>query len=285
MARGKMAHLIGRRFGRLVVVEKTRTASGRVAWVCKCDCGKSTIVRTDSLTRGLTKSCGCLAIEAATGISRHQDLAGQRFGRLTAIEPSGRDKNSRAVIWKCKCDCGSVQYARSSSLNAGEVRSCGCLQRDVVAELNTTHGLSGGRDQTNRLYRIWRNMKQRCTNPNATKYELYGGRGIKVCDGWQEYEPFHEWATSNGYDDALTLERVDRDGHYEPNNCTWVSYKAQARNTVQNNLLTYKGKTMPLIEWVEKTGIKYSTLRSRVFVYGWSVERAIETPVRNEGAQ
>lgn len=218
-------------------------------------------------------------------MKRYTDLAGRRFGRLVVVEPFGRDKNNRAIIWKCRCDCGNVHHARSSSLNAGEVQSCGCLQRDIASQVNLTHGLSDREGYNNRIYRIWRNMKQRCSNPNAAKFELYGGRGIKVCDEWLDYEPFHDWAMASGYRDDLTLERVDRDGRYEPGNCIWASYKTQARNTGQNNLVTYKGETLPLVQWAEKAGIRYSTLRSRIFIYGWSVEKAIETPVRERRAK
>jgi len=123
-------------------------------------------------------------------------------------------------------------------------------------------------------------MKQRCANPKATKYEIYGGKGVRVCDEWQEYEPFHKWAMANEYKNSLTIDRIDNNGDYCPENCRWATYRKQNLNKSQNRLVAFKGKTMPLAEWAERLGMNYSTLRARLSQYGWPVEKALTKPVR-----
>lgn len=130
-----------------------------------------------------------------------------------------------------------------------------------------------GRSKT-KLYSVWKTMKYRCSNKNNHKYKNYGGRGIKVCDEWKDYSLFKAWALSNGYRDNLTIDRVDVDGNYEPNNCRWVDMKTQQRNRSNNKLIEYKGETKCLSEWVEITGIGHKTILYRLN-NGWSVEKAL----------
>lgn len=207
------------------------------------------------------------------------DLTGQRFGRLIAIEESGRSKG-RSVIWLCKCDCGNTHTVIAPMLKNGSIRSCGCLKRDMVAEKNYKHGHAG-----DRLYRIWAGIKRRCYVEKDASYKDYGGRGICLCEEWHDYEKFHEWAMNNGYDpDAprgtCTIDRINPNGHYEPSNCRWASTTVQQRNKRNNHYLTYKGQTHPVTEWADILGIDKGTLESRVNRYGWSIERAFMTPVR-----
>ncbi|OEH55924.1 hypothetical protein AQ616_18985 [Oceanobacillus sp. E9] len=129
-----------------------------------------------------------------------------------------------------------------------------------------------------RIYRTWQNMKSRCNNPNASKYHLYGGKGIKVCDEWSEsFITFHDWAMKNGYTDELTLDRINGNKDYEPCNCRWVTYKVQSNNTTQNNIITYKDVSMTAAQWAEKLNMNYNTFTERLR-RGWTLERAIETP-------
>lgn len=126
-----------------------------------------------------------------------------------------------------------------------------------------------------RLYNIWLNMKQRCSNPKASHYEYYGGRGISVCREWRDsFSSFREWAISNGYNEKLTLDRIDRDEDYCPGNCRWITQMEQMSNTSRNIMLTYKGDTHSLSEWSRILGVPYGTLKSR-YRYGWSVERIL----------
>ena len=135
--------------------------------------------------------------------------------------------------------------------------------------------------QPARLYRIWSNMKNRCTNPNADNYSFYGGRGIKVCDEWRDdFVPFRAWAMANGYADNLTLDRIDNDGDYSPANCRWETHLRQCNNTRRNHLLTFQGETHTISEWARIVGMKADTLERRINYRGWPVEKALTTSVR-----
>lgn len=122
-------------------------------------------------------------------------------------------------------------------------------------------------------------MKQRCKNPKAAKYKLYGGKGVSVCSQWEDYINFDEWSRSNGYKDDLTLDRINGNGDYSPENCRWATHSEQALNTTQNRLITFENETRPLAEWARIKNISYSVLSSRITEYGWGVEKALTTPV------
>lgn len=135
--------------------------------------------------------------------------------------------------------------------------------------------------QPARLYRIWSNMKNRCTNPNADNYSFYGGRGITVCDEWgDDFITFRDWAFANGYADNLTLDRINNDGNYCPENCRWETHLHQCNNTRRNHLLTFRGETHTISEWARIVGMKVDTLERRINAYGWPVEKALTTSVR-----
>lgn len=140
-------------------------------------------------------------------------------------------------------------------------------------------GISTHHDTKSRLYKIWTSMRERCYRKGHTHYKDYGGRGITVCEEWLEYLPFKEWASASGYKDGLTIDRIDNNGNYEPSNCRWVTIKEQANNKRTNHIVHYKDTEYTLSQLAEKVGIKQTTLRERLNM-GWSVERAVETPVR-----
>lgn len=155
---------------------------------------------------------------------------GKRFNRLTVLDLVGKDKYGR--IYRCKCDCGNIKDVKISLLNNGGTKSCGCLQKEVTSkrlkESNMTHGYS-----KTRLYKILSNMKARCYNKNTSSYRDYGDKGIEVCDEWRNsFESFRDWAYENGYNDTLTIDRIDSNGNYEPNNCRWIT---KSENTKYRN--------------------------------------------------
>lgn len=202
------------------------------------------------------------------------NIVGQRFGRLIVKDYGGKG------TWKCLCDCGNQVTTRTNSLKGGLTQSCGCLSRERTLEACTKHGLS-----KHPLYRTWINMRSRCNNPNSTKYEIYGGKGISVCDEWENsIELFYRWAIDNGWRKGLTIDRINSDSDYCPSNCRWVDYKVQANNTTQVHNITYDGKTMGIVAWSEELGISKKMLSERIR-RGWSIDRAFTTQNTKTGKE
>lgn len=206
------------------------------------------------------------------------DMTGKTYGKLTVIEKDHQDGRGE-WYWKCKCECGNEKVVSGYKLRSGNTSSCGCLQTALRQHgTHRTHGMTN-----TRIYNIWSNMKARCTNPKCYEYHAYGGKGIRVCDDWLRFENFYSWATSHGYADGLTIDRVDVNGNYCPNNCRWVSQKEQALNRTDNHLVTAFGKTKTIKEWSVESGINYDTIERRLNAYHWTPDRAVSEPVHYRG--
>lgn len=202
------------------------------------------------------------------------NLVGQRFGRLevTSLYPE-KDKYSHSK-WVCKCDCGNTIIVLGGLLRHGHKKSCGCLYKESRQFVAKKHG-----DSKTRLYCLWNGIKARCYYKKHKEYMNYGGRGIAICEEWLDYETFKNWAYSHGYNDTLTIERVDINKNYCPKNCLWISRKQQAWNKTSTVKVFYKNKYWTIKELSEETGLAVNLLRSRIRNQGWTVEKAVTEPL------
>ena len=206
-------------------------------------------------------------------MSRHIDLTNQRFGRLVAIVKEGRNHRNYA-LWRCKCDCGNEKLIAYAELKKGRVKSCGCWQRERMAALNKSHGMSSSKE-----FRSWMKAKDRCFNPKHPAYEKYGGRGIVMCDEWRNsFTAFYEYM--GDCPRTYTLDRIDNSKGYEPGNCRWASKKEQAMNSCWPKLVTIDGVTKNLSEWATLNGLRKESVYNRINKLGWSVEDAVSKPAR-----
>ena len=218
--------------------------------------------------------------EKEIGMGTFKNLTGMRFGRLTVlglsddyVAPNGKHRKQ----YKCLCDCGSEKVIIGENLSRGLTLSCGCLQKERASQSNTKHG-----ETDSRLYNIWCAMKRRCLNPNVPEYLLYGGRGISICDAWMDYSNFSNWANNTGYDSnakrgQCTIDRIDVDGDYCPENCRWVTQQEQMNNVRYNHYVTYNGETHTIAEWARLYNMPYAKLSQRLNRYGYDIEKALIT--------
>ena len=208
-------------------------------------------------------------------MSNKIDLTGKRFGRLTVVCEAGR--KHKEVAWKCICDCGKTIIASGYNLRIGKTKSCGCYMVDQTKKANTKHGMFG-----KPIYRTYFNMKNRCYNPNYCLYKDYGGRGISVCDEWigeNGFSHFYEWAKENGYRPDLSLDRINCNRNYSPQNCRWVNMVAQQNNRRNNHTITANGETHTMAEWARITKIPYCTIQRRIRS-GWKESDAVTRSVQ-----
>ncbi len=205
------------------------------------------------------------------------DLTNQRFGKLLVLEEKGRKYGE--VAWLCQCDCGKKSVATSANLRRGNSRSCGCGRagNGRGARFKPTHGMTGSPE-----YEAWHAMIRRCENPRAIGWKNYGGRGVKVCDRWRHSSKDFLEDMGRRPSPSHSLDRIDSNGNYTPENCRWATLKEQHRNRRDNAYVNYKGETRCVSEWAETVGMNPELLRDRLR-YGWTMERAWNEPVRNKG--
>ena len=276
----KIIDLTGKRFGYLLVKEQAgKDKHGHTLWKCDCDCGnKDYIVSGDRLTRNITTSCGCKQKKQFD--KEIQKLIGKKVNRLTVIERAQNyvsPKGKSHTMLKCKCDCGEIVVLDKYFVTKGIVKSCGCLQKEVASKMSKKHGMHG-----THIYIVWDDMIGRCYRKSNPRYNNYGERGIIVCDEWRQFEQFYEHVSKlpNYNKKGYTLDRIDSDGNYEPNNVRWADNETQANNKTSNHYVTYDGKTQTVTQWAREKGLKPSTLINRLDTLHWNVEKALNTPVK-----
>ena len=209
------------------------------------------------------------------------EYTGQKFGRLTAIKFSHRNKKSKSY-WLFKCDCGKEKAIRTDGVISGIVKSCGCLSRELTSKRFFKHGMI-----EDRFYKIWKGIKGRCLNKNNSSYKNYGDRGITICSEWIEFKNFYR-DMNNSYKNHVkkfgekntSIDRENNEKGYYRKNCHFATIKEQNLNTRRNYIITYKGQSMKIDQWSKKLNINKKTLFSRLYVLKWSIKKAFSTQVR-----
>ena len=278
----QLIDLSGQKFGRLTVLYKADSKiapSGaiRTMWHCRCDCGNEVDRSSANLRHIPVPSCGCYKRER-TSKAKLDNLVGQRFGRLTVL--SRAENISGLTAWKCQCDCGNTIIVIGNNLKRGHTKSCGCYRVDHTVSAKTIHGLSN-----ERIYVVWEKIKGRCYDPNNPSYPRYGGRGIVMCDEWRD-DPtaFVHWSLEHGYDPhakygECTLDRIDNNKGYGPENCRWASEKVQANNRRSNRLITHNGETKTLAQWRDQFGWTQSKAYYHLAKKGRSIQDLIDLKI------
>lgn len=245
---GKFKDLTGQKINNWVILEfKGINKHGASEWLVECDCEKKTRRIKDISQIKSIKSCGCMSIE---------NLNGEKFGRWTVISDPILQNNR--IFFKCICSCDNktISQVRSDRLKNGTSKSCGCYKLEVI----TKTGMS--RD---RMYGIWDGMIRRCYDKSNKRYSNYGGRGIRVCKDWlNDFMIFYNWAIENGYEENLTIERIDVDKNYEPSNCCWITMAEQAKNKTNTIYITLDtGETYRLTDFANQNNVSRETVLKR----------------------
>ena len=249
---------------------KQYSKARKALWECQCVINPEIIIQRDrqqlmkNVMPNICHKCDrCLA----------RDLTNQQFGELTVLsqaQDSVAENGRHYKMWHCRCSCGNEKDFYECNLIGGKSKSCGCVSRQKMIERTTTHGMTN-----TRIYRIWENMRKRCRNHNDPRFHRYGGRGIKVCDEWNnDFLSFYNWAIENGYEDYLTIDRIDNNGMYCPDNCRWTDIKTQCKNRSTNIWVEIDGEMKIVSDWAELYGLDRDLIYRRISV-GWDPKRAI----------
>lgn len=235
----------GQKFNHLTAIEH----QGRGYWLFRCDCGNEVVRYQGDVVSGNRKSCGCMQHAI------RENLIGKRFGRLIVLEYVGEKK------WKCQCDCGETTVADGDSLRSGNKRSCGCLRIETAKRAKyVKHGKSNSP-----TFIRWRSMKSRCYYPKNVGYPNYGGRGIKVCDRWLGEHGFENFLADMGEVPGreYSLDRIDVNGDYTPENCRWATWKEQSNNKRNSRLITHNGRSLTIPQWCDELGFNINVAYNR----------------------
>lgn len=262
---------VGSIFGRLTVVADVGLSGHSRMWRCRCECGEEVVTRGSRLSAGTTKSCGCL---------RRQPIpVGTKLNRWTILgvgEPYIRPGNGQQMPRsKCRCECGTEKEVLNCSLLSNGIKSCGCLNSDVLIARNTTHGQST-REGRSITYVSWGCMMNRCRAVKGRNKEHYVDRGITVCERWHSYENF---LADMGERPSLeySIDRIDVNGNCCPENCRWATELQQLNNRTDSVKLTFYGKTMTVTEWSRISQVSSGAIRSRL-KRGWPEKQAVWSP-------
>lgn len=199
---------------------------------------------------------------------------GQHIGNATVIERLPKKKGRGfPTLLKLQCDCGNMFITSAWKMSSGHTKSCGCLRKKTTSEMRYKHGQS-----YSNIYYVWRSMKNRCNNENDKQYSDYGGRGIKLCEEWDKnFRTFYFWAQENGYKEGLSIDRIDNNKGYFPDNCHWTDRETQNNNRRDNVFITYNGETKTVTQWSRVVGRPRRTIADRL-KNGWSIEKALFEP-------
>lgn len=210
---------------------------------------------------------------------KHQELIGQKFNRLTILDIWKSEENGYYKCC-CRCECGNIRENRLTYVKRGVIKSCGCSKYKYRALPSKNNCIFYGRS-AHPLHKIWDAMFDRCENPNNPMFPIYGGRGITVCKEWRDFQKFVKWSNSiGGKPDGYSLDRIDPNWNYCPENCRWASAETQQNNKRTNRYLTYNGETLSLSQWSRKLGISRWAIQYR-FMQGWSAEDILEIPLNH----
>lgn len=268
--------LIGKRFGKLFVesADESRKAKNNEFYLCRCDCGALVSVSAANLRRGQKSHSGCPIKEP-----KYTDLTGRKFGRLLVESYVGRKGTD--TQWLCRCDCGNSKIVNGHYLTGGRTKSCGCLLREnqaiQIKKLHEKRKVLYDTPHRKRIYKAFASMHTRC-KPSYHNHTSYYDKGVRVCDEWcgkGAFDRFLKWALNNGYDESLSLDRIDVNGGYSPDNCRWITMKAQQNNRGNNVYITIGSETKTMKEWSDYFNVDYSVVKAR-HQRGWGTDRLFE---------
>ena len=271
----KVSSIIGEKFGELTVIKFDSYKNNNRYFLCKCDCGGTIIAAESNLLNGNVTHCReCNTCNINIG---------QKFDKLTILEKYQANSNRNEEKWFCKCDCGKTTIVKAGNLKSGHTRSCGCIR----ANNSITHG-----ESKTKLYNVWSGIKSRCNNPNAQYYDNYGKKeNVYMCKEWSDdYTVFRDWALANGYDpnakydkpgDKPTVERIDFNGPYSPENCKIIPLSQQNDNKATNKRYNYNGEMLLVKEIAKRIDLPVTTINSRL-ARNWSMDKIIATAKKRE---